>query len=900
MAGGQAARFEALCKVFLTVGGDPRQSVITAGLARAHPDVATLLSQALGRFADLHCERCKLQLLEATMALVCLAGAAMQRYGAAKARRAALDFDDLIGKAASLLQSSGAVEWVLYKLDGGLDHILVDEAQDTSPIQWQIVRALAEEFFAGQGRDRASRTLFAVGDEKQSIYSFQGAAPEMFAAVGDAFAKCASTGGLSWARVPLTLSFRSVAPLLAAVDRVFASPDLTPGVAARENAVRHIANRAGHAGVVEIWPTEKHQVSAGAEPWSPLQERGATPSVVRLASRIADTIERWIKNREMLASESRPIRAGDVLILVRKRQPFAPAMISALKARGIDVAGADRLILTEQIAVQDLMALGDFVLLPSDDLVLASLLKSPLIGFDDDDLIAMTSDGAGSLWERLRIRAGSDARLQGAVDRLQSWQVRAEYLPPYEFYASVLDNDGCRARLLGRLGAEAVDAIDEFLNLALGYDDIAPPSLQGFLAWLREGRREIKRDMEQGRSQVRVMTVHGAKGLEAPIVFLPDTCTTRSARSPNGLLTLHDAERPTAVPAPFLWPVKGTGKVPRVQGAKALASRAETEERNRLLYVALTRARDRLYVAGFESAQSPPTDCWYNLIWSALRPDLVEAKAEGGETVWRLEARQTAEPEKPKATPRSPTAFSPLPTWAKDKAPSEPMLTMPLVPSRLAPLEGPSETPKATGHQRRPPQDPPILSPIALNDDARFLRGTLTHALLEHLPSIRVEVRAAAADAFLTGKAPELPVDTRRQIARETLAIVEDKEFAVLFGPDSRTEVAIAAEVRHPRGHGPALRLTGKIDRIVRTPDAVMIVDYKTNRPPPEDASHIPEAYLFQLAAYGVGIASIFPGVPVRAAILWTDGPRMMEVPGELLRSYEQRLWQLGPASLDA
>jgi ATP-dependent helicase/nuclease subunit A len=900
-AGGQAARTEALSRFFMTTGGEVRKSLLSAKLAADHADVAGFLSRAQTAFIALHGERCKLQLLEATMALVCLGGAAMQRYGAAKARRAALDFDDLIGKAASLLQSSGAVEWVLYKLDGGLDHILVDEAQDTSPIQWQIVRALAEEFFAGKGREAPLRTLFAVGDEKQSIYSFQGAAPEMFAKEGGGFADRAAAGGSPWRRIPLTLSFRSVAPLLAAVDRIFENPQVTPGVAVGEKTVRHVANRAGHAGLVEIWPTEKHQAPAGSEPWSPLEEEGTTPSVVRLASRIADTIDRWFQNREMLASENRPIRPGDILILVRKRQPFASAMISALKARGIDVAGADRLILTEQIAVQDLMALGDFVLLPSDDLVLASLLKSPLIGFDDEHLTALSLDGTGSLWDRLRFRAASDACLRSAVERLQIWQVRSEYLPPFEFYASVLDADGGRAQLLARLGAEAVDAIDEFLNLALGYDDAAPPSLQGFLAWLREGRREIKRDMEQGRDQVRVMTVHGAKGLEAPIVFLPDTCTTRSARPPNGLLTLTDAERPSAVPPPFLWPVKGTNKVPRVQGAKALITQAETEERNRLLYVALTRARDRLYVSGFETSRPPPADCWYNLIRNALDPELVEAKADDGQSVWRLKSEQNAKPEKPKARARASLAFAPLPSWAKAKAPREPMLTMPLVPSRLAPLETASDASRAAGsNRRRPPQEPPILAPAALTDGARFLRGTLTHALLEHLPAIRVEDRGAAADAFLAGRAPQLPIESRRQIARETLTVVEDPRFAVLFGPESRAEVAIAAEVADPRGSGPALRLTGKIDRLVRTPDALMIVDYKTNRPPPADAAQIPEAYLFQLAAYSLGIADIFPGVPVRAAILWTDGPRMMEVPGDLLRSYEQQLWQLGPASLDA
>ena len=240
-------------------------------------------------------------------------------------------------------------------------------------------------------------------------------------------------------------------------------------------------------------------------------------------------------------------------------------MVSALKARGIGVAGADRLMLTEQIAVQDLVALGDFLFLPDDDLALASVLKSPLFGLDDDDLMALARGRKGSLWERVAHPRAAKRPLRSVAETLQRWRTRSERLPPFEFYSAILDGEGGRARMLARLGPEAADAIDEFLNLALAYDDSAPPSLQGFLAALREEQREIKRDMEQGRNEVRVMTVHGAKGLEAPIVFLPDTCTTRSARPANGLLVLDDAVRPSAVPPPFLWPVKGTSKVDAVQ-----------------------------------------------------------------------------------------------------------------------------------------------------------------------------------------------------------------------------------------------------------------------------------------------------------------------------------------------
>ena len=180
--------------------------------------------------------------------------------------------------------------------------------------------------------------------------------------------------------------------------------------------IAHIANRAGHAGLIEIWPTVKRETMDRPEPWSPLEEESAASPVVELAARIADTIAGWLKTSEILRSENRAIRAGDILILVRKRAPFAPVMVSALKARGIRVAGSDRLVLTEQIAVQDLMALGDVLTLPEDDLALASVLKSPLLGLDDDDLLALAPKRQGSLWHELMTRASSSPRLEKAAE----------------------------------------------------------------------------------------------------------------------------------------------------------------------------------------------------------------------------------------------------------------------------------------------------------------------------------------------------------------------------------------------------------------------------------------------------------------------------------------------------
>src|SRR5215471_2467779 len=660
-------RAAALASFFLTQNNGPRERLVTRRIGDERPEIADLLQRAQARFVALHAEYKGLLVVEATMALLRLAADVLERYTGAKARNAALDFEDLVGRAAGLFATSQAVEWVLYKLDGGLDHILVDEAQDTSPAQWDVIRALAEEFFSGRGAREEVRTLFAVGDEKQSIYSFQGAAPTMFAETGALFARRAELAGLTLRRVPLNLSFRAAEPLLTAVDLVFADRARTPGVTSSAVPLQHIPHRAGHAGLVEIWPTEKPDQVKPAEPWSPLEEASGSSPVARLAARIAHTINRWLKYGELLPSQNRPIRAGDILILVRKRTPFAPAMISALKAHGIPVAGADRLVLTEQIAVADLMALGDFLCLPQDDLALANVLKSPLFGLDDDALTALAAKRQGFLWPELLARAGTEAHFRAPADILARWQARAHRLPPFEFYSALLDGDGMRARMLERLGAEAADAIDELLNLALAYDRVAAPSLQGFLSWLRQSTRVIKRDMEQGLDEVRVMTVHGAKGLEAPIVFLPDTCSTRSGRAPGSLVQLDG-------PAPFLWPVKGTGELSPVKEARSALDRAEAEERNRLLYVALTRARDRLYVCGFEGTTAPPPESWYNLIRAALSDRLAVATAADGGTVWRLAGPQSAAPE-PVATraPALPPRL-PLPTWARRSAPRDTLL----------------------------------------------------------------------------------------------------------------------------------------------------------------------------------------------------------------------------------
>lgn len=905
-ASSRRKRIEHLKSALLTQKDEPRKNVATKKIQEADPGLCDKLANAALALAELHREELALKCVEATLALVTLASRVFKHFTEAKERRAALDFDDLIERAVALLSGTeaGATEWVLYKLDGGIDHILVDESQDTSPEQWRIVESLALEFFSGESAQEARRTLFAVGDEKQSIYSFQGAAPEMFAKMGKAFEALAEQSGQKLREVPLDLSFRTVAPVLETVDRVFSDALATPGLTGSGKAVKHEIKRLGESGLVEVWEPERPQEQVETNAFEPLDEETLKPPVERLAARIADTIAGWINSGEILQSKGRPIRPGDVLILCRKRRPFAAPMVAALKARNIAVAGADRLNLTQQLAVEDLIALGDFTTLPDDDLTLAALLKSPIVGLDEEALFDLAYNRQGSLWKSLIDKRNETPEFAEATKRLVDLRQRADFLPPFEFYAKALDEDGLRYRLLTRLGHEAADPIDEFLNLAMTYDEREAPSLTGFLSWLREADREIKRDMEQGANEVRVMTVHASKGLEAPIVFLPDTCTTASAggaRDP--ITTLKNAPRHDDEVALRTWSIKGASKITAIKDARNDKKLKEQEELNRLLYVAMTRAEDRLYVAGFEGRKKRPGDCWYDTIVNGLEGASDVLKADDGSRILRLECAQTTAPAAEKKQGEQIGALIVPPEWSRRRAPRVPTIMLPLAPSQLVPYESDPEgepVPGPTRPDKRAdaPEEPAAPSPeIVAGDGDKFLRGTLTHALFEHLPALAPDKRAAAAMAFLETRGRSLPLHIRRTISREVETVLNHADFAPLFGPRSRAEVAIAAKLDRPYGKGPPLRLSGSIDRLAEVDGSFLIVDYKTNREVPAGPGAIAQAYLLQLAAYRLALKAIEPGRPVRAGLLWTRVPHFIEVSAAQLDEAEQQLWCLSSAA---
>lgn len=853
-------------------------ALVNKALSDKRPDLLERYLEEANRILGVEDARRGLRVANVSAALAVLAGPVVQGYARRKDEAGLLDYEDLIGRTRGLLIDPGAA-WVLYKLDGGLDHLLLDEVQDTAPQQWKIAHALTGEFFSGLGAQDRERTVFAVGDRKQSIYSFQGADTSEFDRSHDALKRRVGDAGKVFEDVPLDVSFRSTAPVLALVDAVFADPSARRGVVADSDTLRHIADRAGHAGMVELWPLAPRPDPAPHEAWVvPERNQTQTSGPQQLAEALADWIRDQTNGSVMLESKGRPLAPGDVLILVRRRNAFTRSLMRALKSRGVPVAGLDRMVLTEQPAVQDLMALADALLLPSDDLVFACYLTSPLGGLTDDELSDIALDRTGSLWDALRARADERPSWRRAADTFANLLGRVDFVPPYALFEEALGSGGGRARLFARLGPEAAEPVDELLNAALTYASRHPPSLQGFLHWLRRSGAEIKRQTEAAGDLVRIMTVHGAKGLQAPLVIVPDT--TALPKDDGFIVWAHDEVTKRDVP---LWAPRKEFVCDAMNQIRAAERQRQIEEYNRLLYVALTRAEDRLLVCGWDT-KSIKEECWYSAVrrgFEALTPEREPNGRWPGE-ILRLRSPQVAKPDEPKPAVRE-DAVAPLPAWigsAPDWQPAalppEPPRPMPLAPSR----------PEGSEHG----QVPAAESPLAERDvgGKRFRRGHLIHELLQHLPDLPPDERWDAAVAYLDKPAHELPEGEAEHIADEVLGVLHHPDLAALFGPDGRAEVPLTGVI------GDAV-IGGLVDRLVVLPDRVLVADFKTNRQAPTRVEDTPAMYLRQMAAYRALLSEIFPDRTIVCALIWTRAARVAILPEALLDSHKP-----GSAKTDA
>ncbi|WP_417708976.1 double-strand break repair helicase AddA [Roseibium aggregatum] len=873
---GSAAAFrEAWQAIFLTAKLEPRKSLATKKVAEAFPEMLEALEAEQQRLLALLDQRRKVATYEGTSSLLRLADAVIGHYERAKTARGYLDFEDLVVKTATLLQKSDAALWVQYKLDQGLDHILVDEAQDTSPRQWEVVTSLASEFFAGTGaRDRV-RTLFAVGDEKQSIYSFQGAVPAYFDAMRRAFSGKAEAAELEFHSVNLQLSFRSTPDVLGAVDKVFHDESAHKGLSQDVKAPVHEAIRRD-PGIVDLWPLEAEAEIEEPDDWrQPIDHVGSGSPMLKVARRIAAEIAQWMRD-----GTADP---GDVMILVRKRGPFVEALNRELKELDIPAAGSDRLVLTDHIAVQDLAALGRFLLLPEDDLSLACVLKSPLFDLTDDDLLEVARETPervrpGTLWQMLVKRSDTSDKWKTVRAKLEDWRARADFVPPYEFYARLLGADGGRKAFRARLGVEVDDVLDEFLALTIAYEQSGTPGLEGFLAWMAAAPTEIKRELTNTKGMVRIMTVHGSKGLEARIVILVDPgAAPVSAIHDPAFLPRRRLENDLLPPA-LVWLPPKADRTPWHDAAVEALRDAQEEEYRRLLYVALTRAEDRLIVCGWEPKRGAHENCWYSMVSRALKPEARELTAsDGSVSAWRWQKEGTAaEPEAGgaahvSAEPRS--EEPPLPDWL-----STPVRPLPKK-KRLQPSRAFEAMEEKEGI------DPvPAVSRLQAGRDLAswpLERGRLIHRLLELLPDVAEGERLAASEAYLKQALKPEFADRSPHLLREVAAILDMPEFEALFCGHARAEVPLVGTIR--ASDGTEVEISGQIDRLVVEEGRVVIVDYKTNFNPPASVAEIPLEYRAQLCVYREMLKQIYPDREISAQLLWTAVPSLMEIPEKVL-----------------
>lgn len=889
-------KFEIICEGFLTQAGKPKslKNAVSKDIAAILPDMAERLD-ALNDHISAQIDYLKRRkCLDITEQAMVLAEQYIQTYEGLKRRKAMLDYEDLIVKTEQLLSKSGAGPWVHYKLDRGIDHILVDEAQDTSPVQWSVIQSLADEFYTGQSARELNRSMFAVGDEKQSIYSFQGARPERFDQERRQTQKRAKNADKAFESISLRVSFRSTSEVLDLVDLVFADFDAKRGLTYSDDNVLHETVRQNAPGQVELWPMLTKEPSQEMESWlEPFDAVAERDPVNILSQQITSVLDSWIGKEEILDHKSkafRKIRAGDILILVRKRDAFVPTLMRTLKSTtDIAVAGADRLKLTDHIAIQDLMALGRVSLLLEDDLSLASLLKSAFFNVTEEQLFDLCA-GRGkeiSVWAQLQSKTDLSPFWSDICNRILELQILSRKTSAHGFYSHVLEVLGMRDVFLLRLGHEVIDVLDEYLALALDHDQNGISSLQIFLNQLESTEPEIKREQEQSLDAVRIMTVHASKGLEAPIVFLVDPGSAAFHSSHMSSIRLLDPpEHQADSPKCPLWVPGSAIENSRTDEIKQTAEFMAEEEYRRLLYVGLTRAADRLVVCGYRGTREPSKPTWHMLVeggFNRAEPEMKQEIAyDIGGLSWNIQ-RFTRE----KSLDHN---ASTEPVEAKDDEPktrpdilNQPIekvrdLPRPLVPSGASVLINGDES---ANH---------IASPFAKSGSGNIDAieyGKSVHRLLQVLPNLPSHTWHENADNYLKNRLPNSSSDARNEMIKSVINVMTDAKFSPIFLSDSAAEFSIMGSLMIKDEER---IVSGRIDRLVVQDDRLLIVDYKTNYIAPSEISDISPSYIAQLAIYRAVLQPLYPNKKIEAGLLYTRTPKIIEVPASMLDAAMQEL----------
>lgn len=867
--------FEQVRAVLLTKSDTPRKSMVTAFVKKELPDaedtlgaIASCIMQGLDKIKAL-------QLLQNSYHLFKIGAAVLELYENMKRQRGVIDFDDQIEKCAILLTRADIRDWIRYRLDRGIDHLLVDEAQDTSPKQWEIINAITGDFHTGETAANINRTVFVVGDEKQSIFSFQGAEPSEFDRQRKRLEKNVLSADKQFHSGQLDLSFRSTQDVLHAVDEVFSHPENLIGLTQSGNRPVHDAIRNNHPGEVQVWPLFAQEQIEQTESWlDPVDKKPADDPAVLLADKISNSIEEWVGTT--LPGMEEPLKFGDILVLVRKRDRFITAFTRTMKDKGLAIAGADRLTLTDHIAVEDLLAIGRVVLLPQDNLSLACVLKGVFFNISEDILFKLAYERDElSLYDKIVKIANDETHPQFEISATILKQLNVMFSighgsSVFDFYAYLLGKLEGRKKILGRLGMEAEDVLDSFLDEALNFTNDRNGGLETFITELTNAEPVIKREVELDRDEVRILTVHSSKGLEARVVFLIDHCSAAwSEKHRPEILTIENKPNQSG----FLWLTSKEQHVSATVDSTTLISEAAEAEYRRLLYVGMTRAADRLVICGFRGVREPNYPYWHNMVETALHESSTKILNDAGDVTglrWVSKEQPAIKPKTGEENIDRSININAVPDWLLTPAKSDPPLPRPLTPSGAYALI-----------------DRENLSGEALQFDTKaevnsiaIQKGNATHKLFEVLPDVKPEDRLVLAKDYVEKSCPALSDMQRDEIIKSVFNVFSDERFKIFFEGEGQAEVSLAGRLDIKSG---SMLITGQIDRLIVSDNQVTILDYKTNRQVPSNLQETPEEYITQLALYRDLVARIYKDKIITSALLWTQTPELMVIPEETL-----------------
>ncbi len=787
-------------------------------------------------------------------AFIDVLGAVFSDYSKQKTALSLLDFDDLIKKTSDLFNSKN-MAWVLYKLDANISHILVDESQDTNEEQWKIVKKLCEEFFVGSSSKEENRTIFAVGDKKQSIFSFQGAKPILFSETGMEIKLKAKNVKKDFYNVELKASFRTLPNILNAVDLICQQKEIANALLSENQNIIHESARVDKGGKIILWePIKQSEIELPKNRW-PLEKDNLklinAPKM--LAERIVNNIENWLKNKRPLAQRGRAIKESDILILVQKRNVLFHEIIRALKKKNIKTPGSDKLLLSSHIVVLDLLALADILLNPNDDLNLAAILRSPLFEVSEDELFKIAHNrNKTSLWQSLKNSPILSAKK--AFKDLNQWRNRLDFDRPYELFAQILYAKGGLKKYHTRLGSEVDDVIFEFLDFALAHENDRQPSLQGFLDFMRQSEIFIKRNLSEKDAGVRIMTVHGAKGLEAPIVILADAVSTPDIRKSNKLINFIN--QPNGVSL-----VHSSKKEDYCENSIFLYEEninSEKQEYWRKLYVAMTRAEDELYVTGALSKTGKIENSWYGAIKNALKGDCIISEMQGEDISPEIIT-----------FPKNLEKIIPLKIKEEE-------IKKPFFPVKIKEYITPKATEIIRPSLAYDKSEEIFEINISLKIDADLARkkGISLHVLLEHLPKIeknkQKDIAKRALEILLPNEKPLYD-----EIINQALDILNSEKTSFLFGKNSRAEMPFLFDAKKNNNQ---IKIAGRFDRIIIEENKVLLIDFKSDNNPPTLEQDINEQYLTQMGLYYLAGEKLFPDKKIEIAIFWTSNQNFMPI----------------------